>query len=256
MKRYLMAIGIAFTLLFGGAACDKLPFEVSLKKPPVVETVSVVKPHMERVIYEMNEVTYEHYADYTRAVVHIWDINSIEFSQVMLDINFRGIKDIHLDVRSPGGSVIDMLHYLDLLRQFKENGGYISSHVGGDVMSAAVPIFLMGEHRTMDRHAILMLHPHSMYGQSIKDYPPYTYLTDDDPKLLKALQSPVQKTLFEKMGHLWSVWYCEIISANTSIDQITCLDKYMEPEDWDTNTGQWYYTADEALEMGFAHRLI
>lgn len=238
MKRCILAI-ILTAFLIGGLGC-KLP---SLAPQ---EPTSTPKPVIERVMYSLTDVTF--IGD--RAVMHIWDINSIEFSQAMLEVEYRGIKKLHLDVRSPGGSVVDMFQYLDLLRQFKEKGGEITSHCGGWMASAAVPIYLMGDHRTMDRNAWVMLHPHSLYGKKITDYGMYQYDTSKD-----YMKSPTQKTLFEKFNIKISEAYARILVERTHMSLLEAI-KIIMPVDWDTNTGQWYFSAYEALEMGFCDKLV
>lgn len=219
--RKLKSLLLALVLGVALAGCG------SLNYLEVKETVGVI--HVEKGI----------------ATVHVDSINSIVFLEQMEAINAKGIKNLHLIVRSPGGGVIDLFTYIELLQDFKANGGKITSHITGWAASAAVPIYLMGDHRTIGRHSWMMLHPHSQWGKKVSDY---TMDEEDNT-------CPTQKTLFEKFHNAINVFYCNIVDEETGMSCDDCLAIIADP-DWDTNLGQRYYSAEEVLELGFAHEIV
>jgi len=79
-------------------------------------------------------------------------------------------KNAILDISSPGGSVTEGAHLIEILRQFKKNHK-LSSIVqrGGMCASMCVPIFLQGDHRVAARASTWMFHGARKWYTTIPD---------------------------------------------------------------------------------------
>ena len=73
----------------------------------------------------------------------------------------EGIGIVRIHLLSPGGAVHVMFAMYDLLMEYKTKGLIIETHGYGVVGSAAVPVFLAGDVRTLNKNGYIMLHPHS-----------------------------------------------------------------------------------------------
>lgn len=67
----------------------------------------------------------------------------------------RGIKNLHLNIDSPGGACDDGLSIYDLARQFD---GKVTAHVIGTAASMASIILLAADHRTVSENGRVMIH--------------------------------------------------------------------------------------------------
>ena len=178
-----------------------------------------------------------------KAYLEIGYISLEMFDRDMAVIKQSGRKHIILKVNSGGGSVVDMWGILDRIKSLKNKGYQIDSQSTAMIASAAVPIFLMGEHRVLAPHCVVMLHPHSLWTKDIHDY------IYSDKEKAELDESPTQKSLFEKMSNLWSIEYAEFIADRTDLSYEEAL-KYVTT--MDTSSGQYWFTAYEAIQMGFA----
>lgn len=177
------------------------------------------------------------------ATVYISLINALEVCHVFEEISDKGIKSIDLVMLSPGGSLIDMWAIVDMIQRVKAQGVQLRTHAMGMIASAAVPIYLLGDVRTMGKNAVMMLHPSSLHGKTLQDF---TYGDVEEG-------NPTDRTLFRKMDKYWNIKYAKLVAARTELDFDTAM-KYITTGD--TNTGQWWFTAREAMLMGFAQKLI
>ncbi len=73
----------------------------------------------------------------------------------------EGIDIVRIHLLSPGGAVHIMFAMYDMLNEFKAKGLIIETHGYGVVGSAAVPVFLAGDVRTLNKNGYIMIHPHS-----------------------------------------------------------------------------------------------
>lgn len=182
-----------------------------------------------------------------KATINVTDIYSLNFNEGMRQLNKLGIKKIHLNVTSGGGSVIGMNMILDELTRFVENGGQITSHASGIIASAAVPIYLMGEKRTMSRSTWVMLHPHSVWNTdgSASSYFYYKAAPEDG--------TPTKETFYGKFSFYLTHDYAVFLAARTNLSYEEAF-KYVSTEDSDD--GQYWFSAIEALDMGFVDELV
>ena len=86
------------------------------------------------------------------------------YTQMFDALNYakkEGIKIVRIHLLSPGGAVHVMWAMYDLINEFKSKGLIIECHGYGVVGSAAVPVFLAGDVRTLNKNGYIMIHPHT-----------------------------------------------------------------------------------------------
>lgn len=176
----------------------------------------------------------------SKAVIFIGHMSSSAIERQMDIIESRQIKHLTIRIFSMGGAIGDMFAIIDRLERFKSNGGYIVTESNGGVASAAVPIFLMGNERYLGKHSIVMIHPHSVYDPTLETGPYYKNIKD----------LPTTITLKKKMSETWNKWYAEILARETNLTFEEAM-KYVTTGN--SQTGQWWFTAEEAIKMGIAH---
>ncbi len=96
----------------------------------------------------------------------------------------------------------------------------------GKVYSAAVPIFLAGEHRTAMRNSLILIHPGALYLQE--------KMTDREMEEARVMDSHQDRI------------YNEIISLQSGLT-IEVVDQMVQ--------AHTFLTATEAVEKGFAHTI-
>ena len=225
LPKTLLSLAMAALLVGGAFGC----ISVNMKQPPItaIETVYA------------NELVFEG----TQATINVSYISGGKFKEQMRLIRDAGYMHIHLDVYSGGGGIFDMNIVLTELQRFKEDGGTVTSHASGLIGSAAVPIYLMGDYRTMDRNAFTMIHPHSLHGKSLDDF------------VWEEIEegNPTDRTLFINASHYITHYYAKLVADKTNVTYDEALE-YLTTGD--SSTGQWWFTAIEAYDMGFADELI
>jgi len=96
-----------------------------------------------------------------------------QFRENLIIVKARKINKMHLIMLNPGGSIYHMWSMYDMLKAAIDNDGLILyTHMHNFIASAAVPIFLLGEVRTMQPHGYIMIHSHNV-PQS--DHQPETF---------------------------------------------------------------------------------
>jgi ATP-dependent protease ClpP protease subunit len=177
------------------------------------------------------------------AAINVEYIDLNQFNERIAVAQKHKIKNIKLVVYSGGGSLLDMFAIIDRIRILKSKGYHFTSHINGLAASAAVPIFLQGEYRTMGQYANIMIHPHSLWGKSIKDY---TWKET-------AETDPTELTLFKKMSEVWTTQYVNLMvdGSNLSFEEAWKYATTINSE-----RGQYWFTAEESLQMGFIHEII
>ncbi|MEI9933760.1 MAG: ATP-dependent Clp protease proteolytic subunit [Ferruginibacter sp.] len=101
-----------------------------------------------------------------------------------------GMKELHLFLSTPGGSVHDGISVYNLLKGLPIT---VNTYNFGSVDSIGVVIFCSGTNRFSVPHARFLLHPVSMQilGNQVFDEP----LIEERLKLLKADQSNISKVI-------------------------------------------------------------
>jgi len=138
--------------------------------------------------------------------------------QYMKSVN---ITNLELHMWNPGGNIFVMMYILDLLRDAKLGGIHLSTVGMEIIMSAAVPIFMLGEIRTLNGLGHIMMHPIQWGGYG----------------------SPPQHIL--DMEKRWNVVYADIVSKNSRMlfnDVIDILSNE------DKTSGTWF-NAGEAMDL-------
>lgn len=136
MKKYLVILMMAVALTFG---CATAPMQLSKNVQVVQYSPISVQIIINKVDYDLFEQTF----------------NALNYAVK------EGIDTVNIYVISPGGGVVEMFAIYDMLMEFKAKGLKINTHGYGIVGSAAVPIFLVGDVRTLNTMGYFMLHPHS-----------------------------------------------------------------------------------------------
>lgn len=233
MKKLLLSLALSGLLIFG-AGCVK----INIKSKP---SPSSLHPAYKSEIVEEMEVP-DIIFDENRAIIPVQWINGLGFVEAMRRVNEKGIKNLHLIVSSGGGGLFDMFIICDELDRFKEAGGKVSSHLSGIAGSAAVPIYLAGDVRTMDKSAWLMMHPHSLWGKEPWELGVYT---DGN--------TPTDRTFFGVFNFEATDWYAWYVSKRTNLNY---GEVWRYITDGDSNTGMYWFNSYSALTLGFAHSLI
>ena len=70
----------------------------------------------------------------------------------------QGISELEIFIMSPGGVVVDAFGFCDLISKAKSEGFHVTTIARGMVASAAVPVFLSGDHRIAGPSTVFMLH--------------------------------------------------------------------------------------------------
>ena len=138
--------------------------------------------------------------------------------QYMKSIN---ITNLELRMWNPGGNLFIMMYILDLLRDAKLGGVQLSTVGMEIIMSAAVPIFMLGETRTINGLGHIMMHPIQWGGYG----------------------SPPQNVL--DMENRWNVVYADVVAENSKMEFQDVMDILSNE---DKTSGTWF-NAGEALDL-------
>lgn len=101
-----------------------------------------------------------------------------------MDVDVLPPLPIHLHVSSNGGSLLSALHLYDVLRDVPN----LHTHVEGMVASAATLFTVVGSHRTMTRHSMMLVHQPSTHLDDRGSWK-YTDLRDEHINLQKCTQA-------------------------------------------------------------------
>jgi len=151
-----------------------------------------------------------------------WKSESIWSDLKLLEI--MNIKDIIVYLNSPGGSAYQGLSISDEIRLAQGRGFHFTMEGRGAIMSAAVPVFLMGNKRIVSKTVIFLMHPATVFK--------WGAFTEG----LKELKSQA------KMLELLENRYAELVASRSNLSK----EKVIELNKVDT-----WFTADQALEWGF-----
>lgn len=222
MKRFLSntvtGILVVAAALFGGNyMLEEMEKNRVATAPVVIVTVPAVEILTETLtLYNgIAHATLNHVNQYTYQAM--W--------KNLMILKARNIKELHLTQLNPGGSIFEMWGIYDSLKEMTDNDGLVlHTYVEGMIASAAVPIFLLGQHRSMDEHAFCMIHSHNV-GQS--EYQPES---------------------FNRMVAKWTEEYINILLARTNMD-LEEIKKYMS-NDGDPDIQLWM-SKEDAQKRGF-----
>lgn len=131
-------------------------------------------------------------------------------------------KPFRIDITSPGGSVFDGLALIDYSRKLRAEGYVINTFGTGLIASMAVPLLQMGETRIVGRNSWLMVH-------EISDFAIGTVADIEDvAKFNRRLNDNLYDILAER----------STLSRKQIKERATRRD--------------WYFSAEEAVKIGFA----
>lgn len=134
-------------------------------------------------------------------------------------------RPIEIVFNSPGGGVMDGLALFDYIHEIREKGTRIDTVVLGSAASMAGVLLQAGEKRILGKHAYMMIHEVSAgaIGSMSK--------LEDATAFLKQLQGRLLTILASR--------------SNLTEDEIK--------EKWERK--DWWLSAEEALELGFADEI-
>lgn len=207
MKRFLVAM-IAATFLFAGAGigCRK----EYLKANPVITEVS----ERLRIVHGIAHMELNSVSSYSYE----------EFYRDLLYLHANNIKELKITLCNPGGSIFHMWAMYDALKLARDHGLNVETHAAGLIASAAVPLYLLGQKRTIAPNAYVMIHPHS------------------------GKLSEYNKPSLNKMYKAWTKAYAQILVDNTRITMEDAI-KYLTGSPSNTN----WFNAKEAVLLEIAH---
>lgn len=155
---------------------------------------------------------------------YILDINYYDDTQQLKDKNYIR-NPIHLHVNTRGGDSNAAMAIVDIIQNSKTP---IYTYSIGEVMSAGLAVFVVGDKRFAGEHSLFLyhqLHINNLRNKTLKEL---TQIYNESIKL--------QNT------------YDKIIINNTKITQQQ-LDKYKN------NNINWYIDASEALQLGICDKI-
>ena len=135
-------------------------------------------------------------------------------------------KNLVVYLVNGGGSAPLMFDVCAVLTNLRNDGVHITTIGSGMIASAAVPIFVQGDVRILRKNCQVMLHPGGWQGHEDQ-------LTKEQNDLLDE----------------WEHAYARIMAERT---KMTEEEVYEIMNTGNTDTGQIWYTAQEALDRGIA----
>ena len=164
------------------------------------------------------------------AAVINWGFRLMEFKhapQFRKDLTYiqvMGIKKLQINMCNPGGIMHVGSALYDMLKAAKDRGLAINVHAEGFVASAAIPIFLLGDVRTMGDSAWLMLHPHN---GKVSEY-----------------KSATENSMLE----FWTEWWAAILADRTNLTKEEALEIVANDI---SKQSTFFMDKAAALKMGF-----
>lgn len=152
------------------------------------------------------------------------EMSGVEIQRLKQNLQYmKSVNIINLELRmwNPGGNLFVMMYILDLLRDAKLGGIHLSTVGMEIIMSAAVPIFMLGETRTLNGLGHIMMHPIQWGGYG----------------------SPPQHVV--QMEKRWNIIYADIVSSHS---KMRFQDVYDILSDEDKSSGTWF-NAGEAFDL-------
>lgn len=155
---------------------------------------------------------------------HILDINYYDNMQQSKDKNYIR-SPIHLYINTKGGDANAAMAIVDIIQNSKTP---IYTYSIGEVMSAGLAIFVVGDKRFAGEHSLFLYH--QLHINNLRN------------KTLKELTQIYNESI--KLQNI----YDKIIINNTKITQQQ-LDKYKN------NNIDWFIDAFEALQLGICDKI-
>jgi len=158
-----------------------------------------------------------------------WDSKSLWADLKLIEEN--GIDEVIIYLNSPGGMAFQGLSIANELELFENKSGIPMKIEGrGIIASAAVPVFLVGSHRTVTKHTTFMLHPAKLMKGGF-------FITEEGIEDLEA-QTRMMKMLRDS--------YATIVASHSKLSKKEVFEM-MSKETW--------LTAEEAKKIGFVDEI-
>lgn len=164
---------------------------------------------------------------------------TLEYTQQIIDLLDRVIaydnllnysddeKYIRFTLNTPGGSIFSLLALLEKIEKMKADGYKVHTHVASMAASCGFILFASGTYKTVSSFAYLLNHQgSSMASGTVKDM---------------EISLELSKKLDEQLN--------QYLRDNTEMTEEEISRPYV------TNTDIWY-TADEAISKGIAHKIV
>lgn len=174
------------------------------------------------------------------------------FNNDLLYARKHGIKKLTIRMSNPGGGVFNMLYFIDLVHRAKECGIFVRTVAEGYVMSAAVPIFMLGDYRVISPRSYIMIHPLQGVGDVTK-------LNLDTQNMLTRVEN-IYADVVSSRSSLSREFVWEMMHPLTEVRD---YDKGYEKDEngklpmktvIDRNAMFWF-TAEEALKLKMADEI-
>jgi ATP-dependent Clp protease protease subunit len=134
-------------------------------------------------------------------------------------------KPFRIDITSPGGSVFDGLALIDYARKLRAEGYKIDTFGTGLIASMAVPLLQMGDERIVGRNSWLMVH-------EVSDIAVGTVADIED---VAKFNRRLNDNLYD------------ILAERSTLSRRQIKERAMRRD--------WYFSAEEAVKVGFADRV-
>lgn len=151
------------------------------------------------------------------------------FFRDMTILQNSDIKKLRIYLNSHGGYATVGLDVSDRLLQLRSLGIHITIEASGNVMSAAIPILVVANHRVAQPSCLFMIHKGSLF-----EY----YLREKTSDVLKAQQNMLD------------------LQEQNYLRRITNYTKLSEKQYLEYNASTTWFDAKQALEWGFIDEII
>ena len=166
-----------------------------------------------------------------KAYVSLTSISSYDAKDLWSDfkvLSGMDIDEVIIYMSNPGGAAFQGMGITDELRIFKERKIPITVEGRGLIASAAIPVFLMADHRIVSKYTIFMIHPAKLFKWGMF------------AEGLEDLQSQA------KMINLLNSNYAESVAACSNVSKEEVLEM-LKKDNW--------FTAEEAKKLGFVDEI-
>lgn len=131
-------------------------------------------------------------------------------------------QPVTLNLNSPGGSVIEGFAFYDALQRLRRTGSHLTIRGTGAVMSMGTILLQAADNRILDRNALVMIHEVSGGAHG---------------KVSEIMDTMVGIKKLQDRG-------LDILAERSTMSRDEIADKWKKTD--------WFLTAEEAVELGFA----
>jgi ATP-dependent protease ClpP protease subunit len=141
--------------------------------------------------------------------------------------DYTDVRDVFININSPGGSAFDALSISDLIDRKEAEGFIITAIATGIVASAAVPIFAVCDNRIVSDGAMFMVHEVQLWKRGVES----------------ASDIIIQGIMLTQLQER----YADLMAANSNLSAKEWLVKMK---------GTTWFTAKDAIKWGLVKRTV